>query len=85
MITVSYDDTALKDLEKLPKGGRHVVVQKISLLSDPDFRHYQLKGVTHDGQRSFRARAGYYRILYIKPHQHTVIIYGIRHRKNAYK
>ncbi len=84
-MAVDYSEDALRDLENISPDQRGGIVQKASRLDDPSVHHVQLKGVTWDGQRAYRARKGAYRILYVRPAPGDVWVYGIRHRSDAYR
>lgn len=84
-MAVDYSEDALRDLGSISQDQRGGIIQKATRLDDPSFHHYQLRNVTWDGQRAYRARSGSYRILYVRPSPVDVWVYGIRHRSVAYR
>jgi len=71
----------LKDAKKIPKKDLKRIFSKIELLSD-DLRG-DVKRLTHFSPE-FRLRVGEYRILF-ETEDDRLMIYRIRHRKDAYK
>ena len=78
---VEFKPRAIKDLTHIPKADGKRIVEKLQLLED------NLKG---DIKRltnytpEYRMRVGYWRILF-EVEEEKIIIYRIRHRKEAYK
>ena len=78
---VELKPKAIKDLKSIPKADGKRIVEKLQLLED------NLKG---DIKRltnytpEYRMRVGYWRILF-EVEEEKIIIYRIRHRKEAYK
>jgi mRNA interferase RelE/StbE len=79
--TVQFKPRATKDIEALNAKFQLRVIKKIEEMSD------NLKGdVKHltDSTPEFRLRAGDYRVLF-EIEGETLIIYRIRHRREAYR
>jgi mRNA interferase RelE/StbE len=79
--TVQFKPRAIKDIEALNAKFRLRVIKKIEEMSD------NLKGdVKHltDSTPEFRLRVGDYRVLF-EIEGETILIYRIRHRREAYR
>ncbi|MBI2831224.1 MAG: type II toxin-antitoxin system RelE/ParE family toxin [Chloroflexi bacterium] len=78
---VKFKPRAVKDVESLTPPIRSRVIKKIEEMSD------NLKGdVKHltDSTPEFRLRVGDYRVLF-EMEGETIIVYRVRHRKEAYR
>lgn len=85
MIKVKYDiqfkPRAIKDIEAMPSQIQSRVIARIEELSD------NLKGDIKrltDSTAEYRLRVGEYRVLF-EIEEKTIIIYRIRHRREAYR
>ena len=78
---IEFKPQALKDAKKIPKKDLKRIISKIEQLSD-DLRG-DVKRLTHFSPE-FRLRVGEYRILF-ETEDDRLVIYRIRHRKDAYK
>ena len=79
--TVQFKPRAIKDIESLTSKLQLRIIKKIEEMSD------NLKGdVKHltDSTPEFRLRVGDYRVLF-EIEGETMIIYRIRHRREAYR
>lgn len=79
--TIEFKSTAVKDLQKINSTDAKKLLNKIELLED---------GLKGDIKRltnytpEYRLRSGDYRVLF-ELFENTIIIYRIKHRKDAYK
>ena len=79
--TIEFKSTAVKDLQKINNTDVKKLLNKIELLED---------GLKGDIKRltnytpEYRLRSGDYRVLF-ELVENTIIIYRIKHRKDAYK
>jgi len=81
---IKFKNSVEKDIRKIPKKYISQIVKKIKLLSSNPYG----KGVTKlvGTEHTFRMKAGNYRIIYqINEDEKQIIVYCIRHRKDAYK
>lgn len=78
---VELKPRAVKDLEHIPKEEGKRIVEKLKLLED-NLRG-DVKRLT-DYTPEYRMRVGDYRILF-EIEDEKIIVYRIRHRKEAYK
>ena len=72
---------AIKDGKKIPRDVLRRIIDKIEQLSDD--LHGEVKRLTHFTPE-YRLRVGNYRVLFEVEHD-QVVIYRIKHRRNAYK
>lgn len=81
--SLQIKQSALKELERLPKIERHRLVSAIDQLADNPHIGKQLKG-EFSGLR--RIRAGDYRVIYeINEGQVLVLVLRVAHRKGVYR
>lgn len=79
--TIEFKSTAVKDLQKINSTNAKKLLNKIELLED---------GLKGDIKRltnytpEYRLRSGDYRVLF-ELIENKIIIYRIKHRKDAYK
>ena len=80
---VLFKSSAANELKKIDKHNLKKILNKIELLSQNPIP----SGVKKlKGEPYFRIRIGHYRVIYeINYTNNEVIIYRIRHRKDAYK
>ena len=78
---ISWDEEALKNLEKLDILLRKRIVKKIEQFADSGSFHEvkRIQGYEH----SYRLRVGHYRIIF-KLEKNEIIILKFGHRKNIY-
>lgn len=79
--TIEVKPQAIKDGKRIPRDVLRHIVDKIERLSD-DLRG-DVKRLTNFTPE-YRLRVGSYRVLF-EVEQDTVVVYRIKHRKNAYK
>lgn len=84
MYEVHIERRAVKELEKIDKHDQSTIAGKISsiLSCDPFPRGDNPLRLT--GERAYRLRIGDYRVLYTIE-ENMVLVYAIRHRKDAYQ
>jgi len=78
--TIRIGETALADLEKLPRHVADQVLRRIALLENN--LHGDIKKLRGDDSR-YRLRCGNYRVLF-KLSGTGVLIVRVKHRKEAY-
>ena len=78
---VELKERALKDLKNLSKKDAKRILEKIETLKDS--LSGDVKRLT-DFTPEYRLRVGNFRVLF-EIEKSTVIIYGIKHRKEAYR
>ena len=83
MYTLLYDRRVEKDLSRIPKPQRVLILRRIQQLAvEP--RRPQVEKLT--GLDGYRLRVGDYRVLFtIDDHANSLTIYRIRHRRDAYR
>ena len=83
MYRLAYDQRVEKDLHRIPKSQRRLLLQRIELLpTEP--RRPQVEKLT--GLEGYRLRVGDYRVLLtIDDARKLVTIYRILHRREAYR
>ncbi|GIW56152.1 MAG: toxin RelE [Nitrospiraceae bacterium] len=78
---IEFKPRAVKDLKGLPKSAQRRILAKIERLGN-DLAG-DVKRLT-DFTPEYRLRVGDYRVLF-EVEESTVVVYGILHRKDAYK
>jgi mRNA interferase RelE/StbE len=81
---VEFAGSAEKDLRRCSPELAAKIVRRIEVLQgDPIPRQSQkLRGT----ERTYRLRVGDYRVIYeVEPGMHVIVIYYIRHRREAYR
>ena len=83
MYRLIYDQRIEKDLRPIPKSQRGPLLERIAQLAETPRR----PGVEKlAGIEGYRLRVGDYRALFtIDDHQKLVMVYRIRHRREAYR
>jgi mRNA-degrading endonuclease RelE of RelBE toxin-antitoxin system len=89
--TLRFKKSARDELKVLPKGIQERIVSKLRLLSEGTSADAlditPLKG--NDKKGYYRLRSGSYRVVYYldedNPKDSTILIVGIKHRRDAYK
>lgn len=80
---VELSTHAEQELEKLPDSVMNRIIRKLALLKNDPFPRQSRK---LEGHRGYRLRIGPYRVLYeVEQESKKVIIYSVRHRKEAYR
>jgi mRNA interferase RelE/StbE len=83
MYSVRVLRAAIKDIEDLPRDYTRLVSQHIDQLGQNPRPAGALK---LQGESGYRIRVGVYRILYdIDDKEQTVIVYRVKHRREAYR
>lgn len=77
---VELKPKAIKDLKNIPKVDRTRIIEKLKLLEDN--LHGDVKKLTNHTPE-YRMRVGDWRILF-EVEKEKIIIYRIRHRRDAY-
>ena len=81
---IEWKNSALKELQKLPRQIIPRVVAAVDDLSDDPYPHGTRKLV--GSEHTYRIRVGEYRVVYdIFQRKLIIEIVRVRHRKNAYK
>ena len=80
MYLIEFMPQAVKDLRKVPKKDARAIVGKIQVLEQGLFGN--IKKLTNFSPE-YRLRVGNYRVLFEIKEQ-KIIIYRIKHRKDAY-
>jgi len=78
---VQFKPRAVRDIERLPSGNQAQVLAKISEMND-DLKG-DVKRLTNYNPE-YRLRVGDYRVLF-EVEEKTIVIYRIRHRREAYR
>ena len=80
---VEIKKSAVKEIERLPRGDLKAVLDKINSLADNP-RPHDCKKLS--GQEKYRVRCGNYRILYsIEDDVLVVFVVKVGHRKDVYR
>lgn len=79
---ISWDENALRDLEKIEVLLRKRIIKKIEQFAESESFH-EIKKI-HGAEKVYRLRVGDYRILF-EIVQDEIIILKIGHRKNIYE
>ena len=83
MYALTYDRRIEKDVRRIPKSERVTIFRHIEQLAENP-RRSQVEKLT--GAEGYRLRVGDYRVLFtIDDPSHTVTIYRVRHRRDAYR
>lgn len=84
MYDVHIERRAVKELEKIDKNKQRIIARKaLTLLSCDPFPRGD-NPLRLKGEQAYRLRIGDYRVLYMVA-DNLVLIYAIRHRKDAYR
>lgn len=84
LFKVEWKKSSERDLKQIDKQYIHKIIKEIEFLTDDPFPVQSKK--LRDSELSYRLRIGDYRVIYQVDIQNKVIvIYHIRHRKDAYK
>lgn len=80
---IFFRDSVRKDLEAIPKGDLHRIIERIGRLAD-DPRPIDSEKLS--GQEKYRVRQGNYRIVYsIQDNELTVWVVKVDHRREVYR
>ncbi len=83
MYSVRILRVALKDIEDLPRDYARLVSQHIDQLAQTPRPNGAIK---LQGESGYRIRVGVYRVLYdIDDKEQTVVVYRVKHRREAYR
>jgi len=83
MYSVRILRVALKDIEDLPRDYARLVSEHIDQLEQ---NPRPAGAIKLQGEGSYRIRVGVYRILYdIDDQEQTVVVYRVKHRREAYR
>jgi len=84
MYEIYLENSAEKDLRKLPAASFKTIIIKIKTLADNPHPSGSIK--IKDSDKFWRIRIGNYRVIYeINDSSKIIKIYKIRHRKDAYR
>lgn len=81
---IEWKHSAEKELKIIDRQYIPRIIKAVEALSDNPFplQHRKLEG----GEASYRIRAGDYRVIYqVDTESKHVVIYHVRHRKDAYR
>ncbi len=82
MYVVIFDNKAIKNINKLPSSIKERIADKISSAKENPL-HFFVRLV---GMEQYKLRVGDYRVIAdIDENTETIIILGIKHRKNVYE
>ena len=82
---IGYDETALKNLAKLPRKAQIRMVKKIEALLNTNTRHLKLRGEQSGRPPIYRVRSGDYRALYTIKENSQIVVLDIGHRREIYR
>ncbi len=83
MYSIRVLRVALKDMEDLPRDYARLVSQHIDQLAQ---NPRPAGAIKLQGESGYRIRVGVYRILYdVDDKEQTVIVYRVKHRREAYR
>jgi mRNA interferase RelE/StbE len=81
---IEFKQSAEKDIRRIATALIPNILGRVEALSDEPTPRQSLK--LSGSERTYRLRVGDYRVIYeVDPEAQTVVIYHVRHRREAYR
>jgi len=81
---IELKQSAERDIRRIGAAFIPRILERVEALRDDPFPRQSLK--LSGSERTYRLRVGDYRVIYeVDPEAQTVVIYHIRHRREAYR
>jgi mRNA interferase RelE/StbE len=81
---IEFKRSAERDIRQIEAGFIPNILERVEALSDAPFPRQSVK--LSGAEATYRLRVGNYRVIYaVDPETETIVVYYVRHRREAYR